>query len=785
MRTRDILLAPAWYPHEVAAAAMQMRSRALTPGLPLLMALVCSAQAARPTSAGSAQDSVQRAEAAPLAARLLWLTELGAESIVAAPGSPLVGHDQLVASVPGAAYIFKLTADGGLHRRLRLAADPAAPYGVAVTAAGVALADRQGALSVWAVASNGEPSLRWRRDLAERITSVGWDGGPLVLAATWKGRLQALSATDGAPVWSVDLGGRAEAPGVAAGRDVFVATKTRTLLRIDAATGALRWKASLPGTAQHPPVLLAEDPSPRFVVCGTWEGELLAYDAASGRLRWSAPLGARLASAPLAVPGIVAVVTADGTAHGYDPAGRLSWTTPGVASGPATLLAQELAGRAPRLVSVSRSLTALDTATGRLVEAYPQGALDDLRRRFADAMLEGVKTYAEAEKATLQEQEAFEIAGPSFGPARLFGPHLAFGSEEGWAYVFDAARLRPTARYHAGEPATGVSAALAGRALAAAGEDLFALDLQTGKTVWKRTVGSRPVTISADETLGVLAGGRVHAIAAADGSLEWSLRGRFRSFAPPPATADAREEDKAPWLVDDGEGNLRALLPPGRFVGDPLAAGGELLAVAPVAPRAWLAAIREGTLFGVAWEDLPATEPGAPTGRLVRTTEKEWPEPLAEINVASGRVLVRSASGALASLDASSLEEGFRLSLSKEDRIQVLANENALLVLGATALRIYDWVSGAMTSEIETADGVLAAILREGSLEWLDRTGGVHRAGLADGRTATARLELPLVQATPAGEGFLVTTSAGEVGFVQLAAGVTAVPSDQTRGVTQ
>lgn len=764
---------------------MQMRSRAFAPGLPLL-AFVCSAQVARPTSAAGAQDRVQRAEPAPpAAARVLWLTELGAESLVAPARSTVARHGTIVATVPGAAYAFDLTADGALLKRLRLAADPAAPYGVAVAERDLVLADRQGVLSRWSLEA-GRWASRWRRELGERVTSVGWDGGRLVLAATWKGRLLAISALDGAPGWSIDLGGRAEAPALISGDDVFVATKSRQLLRVNAANGQVRWRVALSGTTLHPPGLLAGPP--RLVVCGTLEGQLAAHEVVSGRVRWTAELDARLAGAPLVHAGGVAAVTVDGTIRGYDPAGRLSWTAAAAARGPASLLQLSEPGAAPRLLSVSRMITALDLSDGRQLESYPAGALAELRRRFADAMLEGDKTYSEPEKAAIEEQEAFEVAGPPFGAARPFGPHLAFGSEEGWVYAFDAARLRPAARYRGGEAAA-AAVLLGDRALASAGDDLFALDLATGATVWRKAVGPRPLTTAGPGTVGVLAGGRLHALAAADGALEWSVRGSYRLFAAPGASVTAADSAAAAsgpghWLVADSAGELRAVLAPGRLVGEPLAIGGELLELLAVGPRSWIGATREGTLFGVGLEDLPAVAGAAASTRLTRTREKEWPEPLAGLAVAAGRALVRTASGALTVLEAESFEEVFRLALSPQDRVLVQAEDNALLVLGGAGVRVHDWTSGAPLAEL-AARGALAAKLRGDSLVWLDGSGELHLAALASGSSTSVRLELPLVQATPAGAGFLVTTAAGEVGFVALAEDGPAAADAQTRGVTR
>jgi outer membrane protein assembly factor BamB len=720
----------------------------------------------------------------PTVARVRWLVELGAESLVAAPRPGAITAAPLVVSVPGAAYVFDRESDGRLRKRARLPADSAAANGTAVAGrAGLVLADRLGAVSRFAVSPGAELSLRWRRELGERVTSIGWDGGPLVFAATWSGRLTALSAEDGRPAWSVDIGGRAEAPPVSDGRAVFVATKAKALVRIETATGVVRWKVALGGVAFHAPSLLGEQP--RLVLCGTWDGQLAAYQALTGRLSWSAPLGAKLAGATLVAPGLVAVVTVDGAVRGYDLTGHVLWTAPGAAFGPATLFWQESAGTAPRLLSVSRVLVGLDPSTGERLADYPRGAVDELQRRFADAMLEGVKTYSEAEKQAIQEQEAFEIAGPLFGPARVFVdpsgasfPQLAFGSEEGWAYLFDATALRPLARYHAGPPSHGAPRLAGGRVVATAGEDVYALDAQTGAIAWRRTVGGEPEAIVGDATLGARAGGRVHAIAAADGSLGWSLKGDFRFLAP---AADEPEPSGTPWLADDGAGNLRALAAPGRFVGDPLPVKGELLAVLATGARSWLAATRDGKLLGVAWEDASAAgaTTGEPVRRLVTSWEKAWSEPLVEVQVAAGRALVRSVTGTLVSVDLATQQESWRLTLSKDDRVLARPQSGAVLILGAEALRVHDAATGELKHQQTLSLPALAADVRGelppavglpfggGLLRWLDRLGRAHQARLGSGRAATTDLGVTLAEAAPVEGGFLVTTAAGEVGFVE------------------
>jgi outer membrane protein assembly factor BamB len=699
--------------------------------------------------------------------RLAWLVDLGAESFRASPPAAGASGRAVGVTVPGAAYIFRLGPDGSLQRQKRLAVDASDPYGVAFTDSGVALASKDGSVGLWTFPPSGEPSLRWRRELGERASSVGWAGGDTVFVSTWRNRLLGLSAADGRLLWTVDIGGRAEAPAVVEGGDAFVVTRAKALLRIDAATGRVRWKVGLPGLAVHPPVLFGE--KPRLALCGTGDGQLLAYDSATGGVHWSLALPAKLAGAPFVGPESVAAVTADGAVLAYSPSGQPRWTQPGSSEGPAALLLQSPGGVAPRLLAVSKMLVGLDLGTGTRLADYPKAAAEELKRRFADAMLEGVKTYSEGEKHALMEQEAFDISGPLFGPAHLFGPHLAFGTEDGWAYVFDATTLRPRARYRAGQGCSGFPLLASARVLAMSGEELFGLDPSTGRVLWRRVLGGDAGLVTGEGTLGVVAGGRVHALNPADGVLQWSLRGRFRSVAPPAAGGDPKA---TPWLVDDGEGSLRAVWPPGILGSEPLPAGGDLLPVRGASARSWVAATREGSVFEVTWE--PTTGGSRPSeGRLVKTWEKNLDERLMEIQVARGRMVVRSESGYLAGLDEYG-HESWRLRVSGEDRYEVIPQSAYLVILGAADVRVHDWVSGEMKFQGKVESPALGADIRGKSLLWLDRSGLAHRADLLEGRLLeSVDLGEPLASATRAGSGFLVTTTAGELGLVEVGDGAT------------
>jgi len=396
----------------------------------------------------------------------------------------------------------------------------------------------------------------------------------------------------------------------------------------------------------------------------------------------------------------------------------------------------------------------MDASTGQRLAAYPEGVLAELRQRFADAMLDGVKTYSEAEKQALREHEAPELTGPPFGAARLVGRQLAFGTEEGWAYLFDATTLRPCARYRAGAAAASLSRAADGRVLAAAGEEIYALQPATGAVAWQRTVGAEPSWAVAGDTLGVVAGGRLHTVRTTDGSLGWTLRGGFRSVS-----ADATG---SPWLVDDGEGHWRVVVPPGRLAGEALSIAGEPLPPAATGNASWVVATKEGTLRGVGWSSAAAE------GRLETRWERTWGEPLVAVQAAGERVLVRGASGTLTAFDPAAQSERWRLPLGPEVRVRALPQAGVLLALAADGVRVHDWTSGEKKAERRLAAPALAADLRDDVLAWIDALGQVHLADPGPGEPRTSDLGLLLVEALPVEEGFLVRTAAGEVGLVEV-----------------
>ena len=109
------------------------------------------------------------------------------------------------------------------------------------------------------------------------------------------------------------------------------------------------------------------------------------------------------------------------------------------------------------------------------------------------------------------------------------------------------------------------------------------------------------------------------------------------------------------------------------------------------------------------------------------------------------------------------------MTLAREDRILVIPHAGALLVLAAAEIRVHDGVSGELKFRQKVPSPAVGADLRGTSLRWLDRSGGAHSVDIQAGvAPETTELGLLLSEAIDVPGGFLVTTAAGEVGFVDM-----------------
>lgn len=678
--------------------------------------------------------------------RLKWLSDPGADVISTPRAAELADRTLVAAQVAGAAYFLTSDDQGRLTKERRIPADFGSAYGVSVSTAGAVVANGESSVSLWSWL-DGRARLLWSRDLGGRVVSVGWDGGGLVWAATRDDRLVALSTADGGELWSTEIDGRAEGPAVREDASLFVATKAGALLRVDAGSGKTKWKVVLPGPALHPPVLMGRDP--RLVVCGTWNGHLAAFDASTGKPLWSAELGSRLAGAPAAGEDFVAAATEDGAVSLHGPGGELRLRAEKAASGAADLVVQGSSDATTRLLVVSSVLKELDPGTGEILADYPEGAVKEATRRFLEAMLEGEKVYSESEKAAILSKETFPIQGRLFGEARLYGARLVFATEEGFLYSFDADSLRPLSRYRAGQRVSERPLLSEGALVAAASDEIFGMDPESGRTLWSRDVG--PVKqLVPGRSLVVLGEDRFDVLDPVSGTRQWSATGEFETVL-----AMAPAESGPSFVTVDRSGSIRAFDRSGNGLEGSLDLDGEIAAAAATGSTSFVVATRDGRVSALDWVS------------VVRSGWKaEVPGPIEGLSYSSGRLILRAGQRifGLASLDGS---PAFELSLEPGETLHM--ESGFLFLFGAGTLRAFDVATGELRISRSVPFPVVGAALTRGALVWLDASGRVHRAASGgDGEDGSIDLGVSLSQAIFDSDRFLVTTEAGEVGLVEL-----------------
>lgn len=141
--------------------------------------------------------------------------------------------------------------------------------------------------------------------------------GGVVYAGTSAGRLVAVNADSGAPIWSAGEG--AVSPPLVAGGSVFVVNDEDQLVRLNADSGEVIWRVDLPYFlkdrlarrkkiyAYYGPILAGG----RLIVTGS-SGAVQSFDPASGQLVASAELPGGAASGPAVAGGTLYVVSARG-----------------------------------------------------------------------------------------------------------------------------------------------------------------------------------------------------------------------------------------------------------------------------------------------------------------------------------------------------------------------------------------------------------------------------------------------------------------------------------------
>ncbi len=151
--------------------------------------------------------------------------------------------------------------------------------------------DRKGQVTAFSAASGG---VVWRADLKpeEEKAEVGFGGGlaadgDKVFAATGFGRVVALNAENGKPVWTKTLGVPIRTSPTAAAGKLFVVNSESQLFALNAQDGTELWSSR--GLPEGASLLSNVSPAAagNLLVVSFPSGEVTALDMASGQAKWT------------------------------------------------------------------------------------------------------------------------------------------------------------------------------------------------------------------------------------------------------------------------------------------------------------------------------------------------------------------------------------------------------------------------------------------------------------------------------------------------------------------
>jgi outer membrane protein assembly factor BamB len=184
--------------------------------------------------------------------------------------------------------------------------------------------------------------LRDRKVLWERVTDPKETGKPTdvtapvyhqgkVFFAYLDGRLVAVDAGSGKPVWTRKLASHLESSPMAVAGTLYLGTDTTNVVAVRASDGAVRWQFNSPGAIKA---------SPSFhrgrLFVADYESAMFCLDAASGKLLWRTntsrvpPFGrGGFYSSPAIAFGRVYAARDDGTLFAFDEeSGKVEWSFP-------------------------------------------------------------------------------------------------------------------------------------------------------------------------------------------------------------------------------------------------------------------------------------------------------------------------------------------------------------------------------------------------------------------------------------------------------------------------
>ncbi|MGB8343770.1 MAG: PQQ-binding-like beta-propeller repeat protein [Ktedonobacteraceae bacterium] len=180
--------------------------------------------------------------------------------------------------------------------------------------------------------------LAWKTSTGGSIGSAATIADNIVYISSNGGKMFALRATTGTPLWSANIGSYdfGNAP-TFANSGVYMGAPDYNLYAFNALTGDVLWKAPTLGRIGSSPTL-----ANGVIYIGSDDHNLYAFNASTGKHLWSYSTGNDIRSSPAVANGIVYVGSDDGNLYAFTIHGNLIWhyhtgnvirSTPAVANG--------------------------------------------------------------------------------------------------------------------------------------------------------------------------------------------------------------------------------------------------------------------------------------------------------------------------------------------------------------------------------------------------------------------------------------------------------------------
>ncbi|MBN2193404.1 MAG: PQQ-binding-like beta-propeller repeat protein [Polyangiaceae bacterium] len=282
------------------------------------------------------------------------------------------------------------------------------------------------------------------------------------------------------------------------GRRVFVGSSDGGLYALRAEDGSLIWRFETLGFVQSEPLYDAATDSLFF---GSNDGALYKVDASTGALKYRFMTNAEVSRRPVLANGLLYAVNANDTVLALDPNdGKLVWS-----QHRAPALGMEIAGHSSALVS-----------RGKVYVAFSDGTVTAFDARTGHERWQPFDLSAEAEQTLGEIPKYLDVDTTPIAHDIEAGPCVFVGSYEGGIFALEADTgtqiwTNPAVtgvtdlllwRQPAHRRRTGRGSTLPARTLLLASTGttgLWAVDPETGREIWRRTLPSggvsRPVPI--------------------------------------------------------------------------------------------------------------------------------------------------------------------------------------------------------------------------------------------------------------------------------------------------